>query len=98
MTIDSFVMSCRALGRGIEIAASNTLKQFAFDELNAKSLRGRFIPTRKNKPAADFYERQQFETLPSEDSDAIDFSLLADAQRMIPCPGIQIDFTSSNDE
>jgi FkbH-like protein len=59
-TIDNFLLSCRVIGRGIE----NTMIAFASEVARAKGadvLKGEFIPTAKNAPAADFYERSGFE-------------------------------------
>ena len=57
--IDSFVLSCRALGREVETAACNHIKERVF-AAGAEALVGRFLPTRKNLPAAGFYEAQGF--------------------------------------
>ena len=57
--IDSFVLSCRALGREVETAACNHIKERVF-AAGAEALVGRFLPTRKNRPAAGFYEAQGF--------------------------------------
>jgi FkbH-like protein len=59
--IDSFVMSCRALGRGIETAVMNHIKQLYRNVVEAGGLEAEFRPTPKNKPAADFFEKQGFE-------------------------------------
>jgi FkbH-like protein len=96
--IDSFVMSCRALGRGIESAACNLLKEFAFGTLGARALQGCFLPTAKNKPAADFYERQGFSRGPVDERGAVFFQLSADDAHSIPCPGINAEFKVGNDE
>ncbi len=57
--IDSFLLSCRALGRDVETAACNHIKTRAF-EGGARRLLGRFVPTPKNRPAAGFYAGQGF--------------------------------------
>ncbi len=57
--IDSFLLSCRALGRGIENA-------FLIHVINStqargiKILKGEYIPTVKNKQAAEFYKKHGF--------------------------------------
>jgi FkbH-like protein len=52
-SIDTFLLSCRVLGRGIETAMLSRLREEAA-KLGAERLGARFIPTPKNKPAAGF--------------------------------------------
>lgn len=54
--IDSFLLSCRILARGIEDALWIHLAQAAH-AAGARELRAWFLPTAKNAPAAGFYER-----------------------------------------
>ena len=58
--IDSFLLSCRVIGRTLETAL---LAHLAADarERGAKVLRGWFLPTKKNAPAAEFYREHGFE-------------------------------------
>jgi FkbH-like protein len=65
--IDSFILSCRALGREIETAACNRIKQKVF-ERRAESLFARFSPTLKNRPAQSFYESQGFDVVAEDKS------------------------------
>lgn len=63
--IDSMLLSCRVLGRTVETA----LIAFLVEECRlagVNRLRGRFVPTRKNAPAADCLERHGFRRM--EDS------------------------------
>ncbi len=57
--IDTLLMSCRVIGRTVETAL---LARVAADarENGAAILRGRFIPTKKNAPAAEFYRDHGF--------------------------------------
>jgi FkbH-like protein len=57
--IDSFLMSCRVIGRGIETAFLAHLVDWA-KRRGLPTLEGEFIPTAKNAPAADFYARHGF--------------------------------------
>ncbi len=57
--IDSFLLSCRALGRGVETAAVNRIKERVFAS-GAQALVARFVPTAKNRPAERFYDEQGF--------------------------------------
>jgi FkbH-like protein len=58
--IDSFLMSCRVIGRTLETAF---LARLAADarERGAKVLQGWFRPTKKNAPALQFYREHGFE-------------------------------------
>lgn len=61
--IDSFLMSCRAMGRGIETALMNHVKGRLLEGTVGLELRGRFVPTPKNKPVERFYEEQGFRVI-----------------------------------
>jgi FkbH-like protein len=52
--IDSFLLSCRVIGRGIETALLAYIGQRAL-QMGAKQLVGEFIPTKKNALCASFY-------------------------------------------
>src|ERR1017187_4380137 len=58
--IDSFLMSCRVIGRTLETAL---LAHLAVDarERGVKVLHGWFLPTKKNAPAGEFYASHGFE-------------------------------------
>jgi FkbH-like protein len=58
--IESFLMSCRVIGRTLETAL---LAHVAADARarGAKTLQGWFLPTKKNAPAAEFYAGHGFE-------------------------------------
>ena len=53
-SIDSLLLSCRVIGRGIETALLAHLGENAI-RAGATRLVGEFIPTKKNAPCADFY-------------------------------------------
>jgi FkbH-like protein len=57
--IDSFLMSCRALGRGLEDGLLHIVADSA-RRRGAATVRGVFRKTRKNDLCADFYERNGF--------------------------------------
>jgi FkbH-like protein len=64
--LDTFLMSCRVMGRFIEDQILDHLvKELRVDGLSR--LRVQFIPTRKNAPARDFVERLQGGRLVSDD-------------------------------
>lgn len=57
--LDTFLLSCRVLGRGVEDALLGYVAATA-RHAGAGRLRGRFVPTAKNAPAATFYESRGF--------------------------------------
>ena len=58
-TIDTFLLSCRILGKGIEGAfLTSVLKRLSQD--GVKKLQADYHPTAKNHMVADFYEKQGF--------------------------------------
>jgi FkbH-like protein len=57
--IDSFLMSCRVIGRTVETALLARVAGDARDR-GAKVLQGWFLPTKKNAPAQDFYREHGF--------------------------------------
>ena len=64
-TIDSFLMSCRVIGYGIESALLAFVCGRAVDE-GAYGLIGEFVPSAKNAPAADLYTRHGFVAAPND--------------------------------
>jgi FkbH-like protein len=81
--IDTFLLSCRVIGRTVETAFVSFLAQQARSE-GACHLRGWFFPTKKNVLAEDFYEAQGFALL-SEVDEGLLWTL--DLTRSIPtCP------------
>lgn len=58
--VDSFLMSCRVIGYGIETALLAVVSEDALSA-GAKRLRGEYTPTPKNPPVADLYTRHGFE-------------------------------------
>lgn len=57
--IDTFLLSCRVIGRGIEDFMASFIETVA-KEQRAEVLVGEFIETPKNRPARGFYERIGF--------------------------------------
>lgn len=57
--IDTFLLSCRVIGRRVEQALLAHVIKSAINE-NASALSGEFIPTKKNAPAKDFYKNNGF--------------------------------------
>jgi len=57
--IDTFLLSCRVIGRTVETAFLSFLAGHARAQ-GVRRLQGWFLPTRKNAPARDFYPAQGF--------------------------------------
>jgi FkbH-like protein len=58
--IDTFLLSCRVIGRTVETALLSQLATQASSR-GCKRLSGWFLPTKKNAPARDFYSQHGFE-------------------------------------
>ena len=81
--IDSFLLSCRVIGRTVETA----FLSFVVEEAQARGaqrLEGWFLPTKKNSPAKDFYPAHGFTLLEQEDKGCL-WSLDLNAAQ-ITCP------------
>jgi FkbH-like protein len=57
--IDTFLLSCRVIGRRVETALLSALSEEVRGR-GARALLGEYLPTAKNKPAADFYPKHGF--------------------------------------
>ena len=57
--VDSFLMSCRIIGRSVETAFLAKIVADARKEKAARII-GEYIPTKKNPPASDLYEKHGF--------------------------------------
>lgn len=64
--VDSFVMSCRAMGFGLEDQIVNEIKRFS-RHLGAVSIVGRYIPTDRNGPCAQVFSRNEFSAVGETD-------------------------------
>jgi FkbH-like protein len=72
--LDTWLMSCRVLGRQVEAAALNLLVREA-QRLGATRLLGRYRPSDKNAMVAGHYTRLGFTPLPGKDGDTALFEL-----------------------
>lgn len=90
--IDSLLLSCRVIGRGIESALLAYLAEQA-SRHGATHLLGDFIPSKKNAPAASFYPDHGFEPVPTQAGDTLSYRLdLSPALPSIP-PWITLEGT-----
>jgi len=88
--IDSFVLSCRAMGRGIETAIMNKIKQDYLFGQRIDCLEAEFIRTTKNEPASSFYVNQGFDVLDGATSEHQTYRLRLESAALLPCPGIEL--------
>jgi len=73
--IDSFLMSCRVIGRGLEQFMFNTLVE-TLRKRGAKHLFGTYIPTAKNTQVAGFFPKLGFQTTSEKAEDKTQTFLL----------------------
>lgn len=78
--IDSFLLSCRVIGRTVETALLAHLAEQAAAR-GCKRLIGWFLPTKKNAPARDFYKQHGFEVA-NKNGDGALWSLDLTSQRV----------------
>jgi len=81
--IDTLLLSCRVIGRTVETALLSYLAQNAASR-GLRRLTGRFIPSKKNTPAKDFYAQHGFR-LASEGEHGSEW-VLDLSEGAIPCP------------
>ncbi|MDH5377571.1 MAG: HAD-IIIC family phosphatase [Gammaproteobacteria bacterium] len=94
--VDSFILSCRAMGRKIESCVMNLIKQIYLIEGDKKSLSAKYIPTQKNKPVAEFFSAQGCQV--AEEADGVKtYKLEAEQAQIIDCPGITLILENSNE-
>lgn len=86
--IDTFLLSCRIIGRGIEQAFLHHICNEA-RSLNVGKLVGRYIPTRKNQIAANFLSGVHFDTVSRNDQETVFTMDLAKSTVPLP-PHIQL--------
>jgi FkbH-like protein len=81
--VDSFLMSCRVIGYGVETALLATVGEDAL-AAGAKKLVGEYIETAKNAPARDFYSQHGFSELDNKDGVTRWVASLAKASQTSP--------------
>ncbi len=74
LEIDTFLMSCRVLQRGVEQFAMNKIFEYA-RRGGYEGVVGRFIPTAKNMMVKSFFEQFGFAPVSSTGGDGIEWSL-----------------------
>ncbi len=79
--IELFIMSCRVFKRELEFAMVDTLVGELIKR-GVKTLKGVFIPTKKNKPCSDFYEKVGFSPTTSNEERSEYLLEIADYSQM----------------
>ncbi|HEY3857402.1 MAG TPA: HAD-IIIC family phosphatase [Verrucomicrobiae bacterium] len=74
LEIDTFLMSCRVLQRGVEQLAMNRIFELAAKE-KFQSVTGRYIPTPKNAMVKSFFEQFGFRRVASSDDGTTEWQL-----------------------
>ncbi len=70
MSIDTFLLSCRVIGRGVE----TSLLSFLCDQAQkngCRTVRGSLLPTKKNAPCRDFYSSHGFERVSDSETESV---------------------------
>ncbi|MGA8764511.1 MAG: HAD-IIIC family phosphatase [Candidatus Sulfotelmatobacter sp.] len=68
--IDTFLLSCRVIGRSVETALLSCVAERARAR-GCTRLLGRFLPTKKNAPARSFYEQHGFRLLSQSEQELL---------------------------
>jgi FkbH-like protein len=82
--IDTFLMSCRVIGRSVETAMLSAVVANARAR-GARVLTGTFIPTKKNEPAKRFFDSHGFAPASSDDGTAEHWVLDLET-KTVECP------------
>lgn len=90
LRIDSFILSCRALGRGIECAMMNHIKQRYLNSNKEALIEALYRPTKKNRPAESFYDEQGFEVIKDGKTHEKQYRLRQGNSRAVECGWINI--------
>ena len=64
--IDTFLMSCRVIGRTLETAILHFLEERALSRRSTETS-GEYLPTSKNDPCKDFYEHHGYVCVDRDD-------------------------------
>lgn len=68
--VDTFLLSCRVIGRSVETALLSYLTDRARTRGN-RELRGWYLPTKKNAPAREFYSAHGFTMVEQNDKGSL---------------------------
>ena len=76
-TIDDFLMSCRVMGRNIEFAFVDFIIEFLKGK-GCQEVYSKYLPTQKNKPVSDFFEKCGFPILSEKVGEKVYFINISD--------------------
>jgi FkbH-like protein len=82
--VDTFLLSCRVLGRGVERALAAAMCRVAFAR-GVRRLRGEYRRTPRNAPAADFYREVGFSPVRSDGERSVWRLTLPAPAELAPC-------------
>ena len=87
--LDSFIMSCRVMGRGVETAVLNWAKEFYIERHAMFDINSKYIPTKKNLPVKDLFIEQGFEVISESERECV-YKLTAEKKSLIKCDWINL--------
>ncbi|MGB7439935.1 MAG: HAD-IIIC family phosphatase, partial [Coleofasciculaceae cyanobacterium] len=88
--IDSFIMSCRAMGRGVETAIVNQIKSQYLTSKTDITMSASYLPTAKNKPVKSFLEEQGFEVVEEDSTGKKSYTLEAINAQLLDCSWVKV--------
>jgi len=65
--IENIIMSCRVMGRDLELSVFSLIEKFFFQD-GYRKIYGNFIPSKKNSPVKNLYDRLGFKLLKSSEN------------------------------
>jgi FkbH-like protein len=90
LLVDSLLMSCRAMGRGIETALVNHIKIRLLEHRGLLEVRARFLPTAKNKPVESLFENHGFRLIEARAHGEKIYALGRSEARLESCDWMQV--------
>lgn len=87
---DTVLMSCRAMGRGVETAMMNGIKARMMARPGMRALTAEFIPTAKNHPAAAYFAEQGLAARETQEDGTIPFAVSREEAQPLPCPWLTV--------
>jgi FkbH-like protein len=91
--LDSFLLSCRILGKHIEDAFLNFVLNH-FKQQGVRNIQAQYIPTAKNMQVKDFYAKNGFRIIANDEKNCINYSIDVSLQ----CFPVKPYFKISTDE
>lgn len=90
-SIDAFVLSCRAMGRGIESALLNHVTRRCFERPVCGRVVAQFLPTAKNAPVREFYDDHGFEVVETLDNGGKRYRLMREDSAPTTCDWLAVE-------